>query len=84
MKRERMNDTARRQMDAAQELEKLDQFAGMAMQALLISRPDDEHCDIAEAAYDAARYMLDQRELYAEVFSIKADELEKSNENAEE
>ncbi len=82
MKRERMNDTARRQMDAAQELEKLDQFAGMAMQALLIIRPDEAPCDIAEAAYDVAECMLEERSftLHHRLNEAK----EKSNENAEE
>jgi hypothetical protein len=63
MKRERMNDTARRQMDAAQELEKLDQFAGMAMQALVTIYPERDLCDtdLAEAAYHLAECMLEER-----------------------
>jgi hypothetical protein len=60
--KERIDIAAARLRVEMEEMEKLDQFAGMAMQALLPVRIfDDTLRDIADMAYEAAGYMLEER-----------------------
>lgn len=67
--KERIDIAAARLRVEMEEMEKLDQFAGMAMQALLPVRIfDDTLRDIADMAYEAASYMLEERGIYLEAF----------------